>query len=236
MRAKLRHIREVCGDIVQSLPGTSHHNSGSGLETDALQRGQAAQAVVARHAGRMQLSVMEGVNRLLTQQIARRPGTEKRLVGGVGPFAERERDSSVRPMLVDSLHHGAHRVTGEIRILPSLEHESAHPGGICRSAAVEYLPGSERIPLQRPVVAAYAAVEAVVATAVGYLDQGTHIDATSEDSVGETPRLLTQRRKVACRHIRIKKFPIFPDGRETPRLREAPHKSYEPSRHSSIYQ
>ena len=88
LRTELSDKEDIFYQMLQSLSGTAHYDSGSRLETDAFQIVQAAKPVGKRHTRRMQPGVMGGVVGFMAQEIAVGSGPEEAFIGFGGAFSQ----------------------------------------------------------------------------------------------------------------------------------------------------
>lgn len=88
LRAKFLDEEKIFHHMVEGLIRTSHHDAGTGLIAVLLEAAKALQPPVSGHSGRMESAVMVGVEALVAQQIAIRPGLSEPFIGFRSLFSE----------------------------------------------------------------------------------------------------------------------------------------------------
>ncbi len=177
-RADTAHIRlklfdqpEVTGNMLGGLIGRAYHKAASHLIAKLAECVQAGEAVLECQFTRVQSAVMPAVGCLVPEQIAVGTCISETLVAVVAPLAQRQGDGAVRELLLNAPDHALHPLVGKIPVLSPLQHKGAKTEGFTLLAAGEDIVLGEAVAVAECVAAADAAVEAVVLTDIGYLNQ-----------------------------------------------------------------
>ena len=134
---------------------------------------------------------MVGIVGFMPQQIAVGAGTEKSLVFAPRHLAQRERDGTVgigEAYLAD--HVFPHSIRA--RLLATLQYKSAEAQLIAFPARGQDLFFCQFVTRHRRVGCPYAAIVAIVATAVAHLYQSAYIDVMTKLPESHLPRLPMQ--------------------------------------------
>ena len=173
---------EVERDVARGLVGRAHHEAAADHEPHRAQVAQAGEATLVRHLGRVQARVVNGVGRLVAQQVAVGAGVVKRLVDLARALPHRQGDGAVAVGALDARHHVAEALVVEGAVLPALEHEGAKAQVVALLHARHDLLGTQAVALAARVGAPKPAVEAVVSAVTGDLDEAADVHRVAEDA------------------------------------------------------
>ena len=133
----------------------------------------------------MEVGVVGGIGGLMAQEVAVGAGIAQAAEAVASPFAQREGDGAVGIPALDLLYQLAQHFVREPGVLAALQHEGAEPQPVADLAALQYLLRRQPVALRQGRTSD-AAVEAVVATMVAYLDESAHEDIASVNLVAHT--------------------------------------------------
>ena len=148
MRAEFCHKIQIVHEIVHCLERASHHHAAADLKADFPQISEAAHTVLNGQFPGMELTVVDGIDRLVAQKIAVCSRIEEGFIALPGPLAYGEGDSAVRMPLFDLRHKPADLFIREKKILAALQDKSAKSKYISLVAAVKDLFCRQPVPLR----------------------------------------------------------------------------------------
>ena len=187
---------EVFHQVVEVLSRTANHDAGSRLVADVLQVLQALPAMEGGHFCRMEVAVMNFVERFVTEQVPVGSCPEEAFVSLAALFTQRQGDGTVGKLLSNDGHSLFHPVIGLCRVFAPLQDKGAEAEGIALAAAVQDGITAQAVACHRRIAFPDTAVQAVVPASVPDFDQSADIDFRTEMGQGRAVGLLLQ---VSCR-------------------------------------
>ena len=147
------------------------------------------QAMRQAHFRRMQLCVVGGCRRLMSQQVATRPSFVKSGIAFAAALAQGEGDRAVGKTLVHSADPFLQHSVRKKRVLAALQHKSAKAQRVAMFAAGQEILQRQAVARGRAIAATNAAIEAVVFADVRDLDEPAQIDRIAIHLAAHSVRL-----------------------------------------------
>ena len=164
----------------RSLPRRTYHKSSPGLKTAGFESVQASFAAFPRLGGGMEQRIMLGVGGFVPQEETVRSCFAQAAIGILALFSYRKSDGAVRPAGLHLAQESNEAFIGEPSVFSALHHEGAEAEAVAVFTAFQYLLRRQAIAFDLRVAATYAAIAAVLATEIRYLNKAAHIDALAE--------------------------------------------------------